>query len=45
MEFYSQYKQDKFVYETFFKEKTDGVFVEIERMMVYNLVTVIFSKI
>jgi len=29
MEFYSQYKQDKFVYETFFKEKTDGVFVEI----------------
>ena len=27
MGFYSQYKQDKFVYETFFKKKMDGVFV------------------
>lgn len=27
--YYSQYKQDKFVYETFFKNKKDGFFVEI----------------
>ena len=27
--FYSQCKQDQFVYETFFKDKKDGFFVEI----------------
>lgn len=28
-EFYSQYQQDKFVYETFFRNKKSGVFLEI----------------
>jgi FkbM family methyltransferase len=29
MQFYSQYKQDKFCYENFFKDKKNGVFLEI----------------
>ena len=29
MKFYSQFQQDKFVYDVFFKDKTDGVFVDI----------------
>ena len=29
MNFYSQFGQDKFVYETFFKDKKNGVFLEI----------------
>ena len=28
-EFYSQYGQDQYIYNTFFKNKTDGVFVDI----------------
>ena len=29
MKFYSQFQQDQFVYNVFFKDKTDGVFVDI----------------
>lgn len=29
MKFYSQFQQDQFVYDVFFKDKTDGVFVDI----------------
>lgn len=29
MNFYSQYEQDKWLYENYFKEKKDGVFLEI----------------
>ena len=29
MEYYSQFNQDEFVYENYFKERTDGIFVDI----------------
>jgi FkbM family methyltransferase len=29
MKYYSQFNQDKYIYETFFKNKTDGFFVDI----------------
>ena len=29
MKFYSQYNQDKWLYETYFKDKKNGVFLEI----------------
>lgn len=29
MEYYSQFNQDAFVYENYFKERTDGIFVDI----------------
>ena len=29
MNYYSQFEQDKFVYENFFQGKTDGYFVDI----------------
>ena len=29
MKYYSQYKQDEFIYNSFFKNKRDGVFLEI----------------
>jgi len=29
MEYYSQFNQDAFVYENYFKERTDGIFVDV----------------
>ncbi len=29
MQYYSQYQQDQFVYETYFSEKKDGFFVDM----------------